>query len=91
MQSLLLRLSVRLTFPLLVLLEGLLYRPPADAADPPPWGYPPVGVCARGVIRSWGCAAVGGIKNHVNHYFGYQIRILQGRFTPGRFILEEFF
>ena len=34
---------------------------------------------------------VGGIKNRRNHYFGYQIRILRGRFTPGGFLLEEVF
>ena len=29
--------------------------------------------------------------NHINHYFGYQIRILRGRFTPGGFLLELVF
>ena len=39
-----------------------------------------MGVCARG-----------GIQNLINHYFGYQIRILRGRFTPRGFPLEQVF
>ena len=41
---------------------------------------PPVGVSARGVI-----------KNPISHYFGCQIRILRGRFTPSGFLLKEVF
>ena len=32
---------------------------------------------ARGGIHPWGYAPVGGIQNLINHYFGYQIRILR--------------
>ena len=34
-------------------------------------------------------AASGGVENSINHYFGYQIRILRGRFTPVGFLLEK--
>ena len=32
-----------------------------------------------------------GVENPINHYFGYQIRILRGRFTPVGFLLEKVF
>ena len=32
-----------------------------------------------------------GVENLINHYFGYQIRILRGRFTPVGFLLEKVF
>ena len=45
-----------------------------------PWGVPPGGF-----------SAPGGIQNLINHYFGCQIRILRGRFSPGGSLLEELF
>ena len=61
--------------------------------DNPTGGYPPMGVPERpqGGYPPVGYPPVGGIKNLINHYFGCQIRILRGRFTPGGFLLEEFF
>ena len=34
---------------------------------------------------------LGGVENPINQYFGYQIRILRGRFTPVGFLLEKVF
>ena len=46
-------------------------------------GYAPVGYAP--ILLSFF------IKNLINHYFGCQIRILRGRFTPGGFLLKEGF
>ena len=35
--------------------------------------------------------AASGVESPINHYFVCQIRNLRGRFTPGGFLLEEFF
>ena len=43
------------------------------------------------MFPSVGLSARGGMKNLINHYFGYQIRIQQGRFTPVGFLLEKVF
>ena len=39
-----------------------------------------------GVYRGGGVS-----QNPINHYFGYQIRNQRRRFTPGGFLLKEFF
>ena len=55
----------------------------APRKNRPPWGY------RGGVYR--GSLYPGSPQNLINHYFGYQIRILRGRFTPGGFLLKQVF
>ena len=47
-----------------------------------------VGVSRGGVLRG---VSPGSPQNVMNHYFGYQIRILRGRFTPVGFLLKAVF
>ena len=55
----------------------------APRKNRPPWGY------HEGVCRWVGIPRTP--QNPINHYFGYQIRILRGRFTPVGFLLEKVF
>ena len=55
----------------------------APRKNRPPWGY------HGGVCRGVGIPRTP--QNPINHYFGYQIRILRGRFTPVGSVVKEFF
>ena len=65
------------------------WRVNKDYRPNPLWGTQGVIESARGVITNF--TSIFFIKNYINHYFGYQIRILRGRFTPRGFLLEEVF